>query len=182
MFQRIFLLIKKYCIYNERVAGIKHWCAMQIKFLWPLLTVWSVTEKKWLLSRSCLAVGDTLFSCRHCCKEVVVVEMFDKNSQCMGCLPGQKSGCCREVVVEDRWLWVAIQLYHAKVLPQRFYLNGNTILNCIHRMTKCLSITWSKSPYNGLYGESVPERGTFFRLQVYERVGISLVEVHKRLV
>ena len=37
-------------------------------------------------------------------REVVVVGMFDKNSQCMGCLPGQKSGCCREVVVEDRWL------------------------------------------------------------------------------
>ena len=74
-----------------------------------------------------------------------------------------------------------IQLYQAKVLPQRFYFNGNTILDCIHRMTKCLSITWSKSPYNGLYGESVPERGTFFRLQVYERVGISLAEIHKRL-
>ena len=100
----------------------------------------------------------------------------------MGCLPGQKSGCCREVVVEDRWLWVEIQLYHIKVLPQRFYLNGKTILDCIHRMTKCLSITWSKSVYNGLYGESVPERSTLFRLQVYERVGISLVEVHKRLV
>ena len=27
-------------------------------------------------------------------------------------------------------------------------------------------------PYNGLYGEAPPERGTFFRLQVYERVGI----------
>ena len=49
-------------------------------------------------------------------------------------------------------------------------------------MTKCLSITWSKSVYNGLYGESVPERSTLLRLQVYERVGISLVEVHKRLV
>ena len=93
----------------------------------------------------------------------------------------KKSGCCRPVVVEERWLLVEVQLYQAKVLPQRFYLNGNTILDCIHRMTKCLSITWSKSPYNGLYGESVPERGTFFRLQVYERVGISLVEVHKRL-
>ena len=29
-------------------------------------------------------------------------------------------------------------------------------------------------PYNGLYGEAPPERGTSFRLQVYERVGISL--------
>ena len=40
------------------------------------------------------------------------------------------------------------------------------------------------SPYNGLYlyGEALPERGTFFKLQVYERVGISLVEVFKRVV
>ena len=27
------------------------------------------------------------------------------------------------------------------------------------------------TPYNGLYGEALPERGTFFRLQVYERIG-----------
>ena len=33
--------------------------------------------------------------------------------------------------------------------------------------------------YNGLYGEAPPERGTFFRLQVYERVGILLVEVYE---
>ena len=29
------------------------------------------------------------------------------------------------------------------------------------------------TPYNGLYGEAPPERGTLFRLQVYKRVGIS---------
>ncbi len=29
--------------------------------------------------------------------------------------------------------------------------------------------------YNGLYGEAPPERGTFFRLQVYKRVGISQI-------
>ena len=32
------------------------------------------------------------------------------------------------------------------------------------------------TPYNGLYGEAPPEWGTFFRLQVYERVGSLLVE------
>ena len=32
------------------------------------------------------------------------------------------------------------------------------------------------TPYNGLYGEAPPEKGTFSRLQVYERVGISLVD------
>ena len=37
------------------------------------------------------------------------------------------------------------------------------------------------TPYNGLYGEAPPERGTFFRLQVYKRVGISEVEVYKRV-
>ena len=37
------------------------------------------------------------------------------------------------------------------------------------------------TPYNGLYGEATPEKGTFFRLQVYKRVGISQVEVYKRV-
>ena len=33
-------------------------------------------------------------------------------------------------------------------------------------------------PYNGLYREAPPEMGTFFWLQVYERVGILIVEVY----
>ena len=37
------------------------------------------------------------------------------------------------------------------------------------------------TPYDGLYGEAPPERAIFFRLQVYERVGISLVEEYKRV-
>ena len=37
------------------------------------------------------------------------------------------------------------------------------------------------TPYNGLYGEARPERGTFFRLQVYKRGGISQVEVYKQV-
>ena len=35
------------------------------------------------------------------------------------------------------------------------------------------------TPYNGLYGEALPERGIFFRLQVYERVGKSVISVGK---
>ena len=35
--------------------------------------------------------------------------------------------------------------------------------------------------YNDLYGEVPPKRGTYFRLQVYERAGISQVEVYKRV-
>ena len=39
------------------------------------------------------------------------------------------------------------------------------------------------TPYDGLYGEALSERGTFFRLQVYERVQSSLVtvDVYKRV-
>ena len=37
-----------------------------------------------------------------------------------------------------------------------------------------------ETPYDGLYGEAPPERGIFFRLQVYERVGISLDELYER--
>ena len=37
------------------------------------------------------------------------------------------------------------------------------------------------TPYNGLYGEAPPGKGTFFRPQAYERVGISQNEVYKRV-
>ena len=35
--------------------------------------------------------------------------------------------------------------------------------------------------YDGPYGEAPPERGIFSRLQVYERLWISLVEAYKRV-
>ena len=37
------------------------------------------------------------------------------------------------------------------------------------------------TPHNDLYGEALRERGTFFRLQVYKRVEISLAEVYERV-
>ena len=37
------------------------------------------------------------------------------------------------------------------------------------------------TPYEGLYGETPPERGTFFRLEMCDRVGILLVEIYKRV-
>ena len=36
------------------------------------------------------------------------------------------------------------------------------------------------TPYYDLYGEAPPERGIFFRFQVYKRVGTLLVEVYER--
>ena len=49
------------------------------------------------------------------------------------------------------------------------------LLVCVFSTQKSLGGT----PYNSLYGEVLPKRGTFFRLQVYERVGISQVEVYE---
>ena len=37
------------------------------------------------------------------------------------------------------------------------------------------------APHNELYGDSPRERGTFFRLQVFKRVEISLAEVYERV-
>ena len=48
-------------------------------------------------------------------------------------------------------------------------------------MTTCHLGGGGVTPYNGLYVEAPPERGTFFRFQVYKRVEISQVEVYKRV-
>ena len=37
------------------------------------------------------------------------------------------------------------------------------------------------TPYDCLYREAPPERGIFFRLQVYEMEGILLVELYRRV-
>ena len=51
----------------------------------------------------------------------------------------------------------------------------------LFKLRKLVSRSRGGTPYSGLYGEAPPERGTFFRLQVYKRVGISQVEVYKRV-
>ena len=51
----------------------------------------------------------------------------------------------------------------------------------MHHVT-ALFKTRRGTPYNDLQGEPAPpERGTIFRLQFYEGVGISLVEVYERV-
>ena len=39
---------------------------------------------------------------------------------------------------------------------------------------------WGGAPCNALYGKAPPERGIFFRLQLYERVGKSVIWVCER--
>ena len=43
-----------------------------------------------------------------------------------------------------------------------------------------LGVGGGDTPYNSLYGEALPKRGTFSRLQEYERVGITLVEIYEK--
>jgi len=43
-----------------------------------------------------------------------------------------------------------------------------------------LDIREVNNPYNGLYGEAPPERGTFFRLQEFEKIEVALVEIRYR--
>ena len=48
------------------------------------------------------------------------------------------------------------------------------------RLCDVVCFTVGRRPEGGggvLYGEAPPERGTFFRLEVYKRVGIARVEV-----
>ena len=50
----------------------------------------------------------------------------------------------------------------------------------MHHVT-ALFKTRRGTPYNDLQGEPAPpERGTIFRLQFYEGVGISLIEVYEK--
>ena len=55
-------------------------------------------------------------------------------------------------------------------------------MNSLHRAsvegTLKKTRTGGDTLYNGLYGEAPPERGSFFRLQIYERVGIPFVKVY----
>ena len=63
-----------------------------------------------------------------------------------------------------------------------FTLQLNPLLTDILEFGPCLSRGGGGgTPYNGLYGEAPAERGTFFTLQVYERVGILLIEVYERV-
>ena len=61
------------------------------------------------------------------------------------------------------WMYITITISRRNILGYLFTARGGG------------------TPYNALYGEASPERGTFFRLQVYERVEISQVEVYKRV-
>ena len=84
-------------------------------------------------------------------------------------------------------------LHFLSSFPPWIYLDSKDVLSCRdsdYHISKHLGVFVKCSapvgrgggtPYNGLYGEAPPEKGTFFRLQVYKRVGISQVVVYKRV-
>ena len=59
---------------------------------------------------------------------------------------------------------------YVQVLSQGKILSNSSVFSKTRRGT----------PFNGLYGETPPVMGTSLRLQVYERVRISLVKVYER--
>ena len=66
------------------------------------------------------------------------------------------------------------------VFKQKGYVWTRAQSNSLKRVWRVAYIP-GDAPNNGLYGKALPERGIFLRLQVYERVGILLVEVYKRV-
>ena len=63
-----------------------------------------------------------------------------------------------------------------------FYCSKFSIIkDNFYNKIQLISPGWGRTPYNGLYGEAPPERGTLFTLQVYERVGLARVKVYERV-
>ena len=60
---------------------------------------------------------------------------------------------------------------------QVFILHEN--IHATRMATLCANLGVPRN--DGLDGEASPERGSFFRFQVYKRVGISKVEVYDRV-
>ena len=62
-------------------------------------------------------------------------------------------------------------------LSKTFFFIRDFLLSATFFFIRDLFSRGEGTLYNGLYGEAPPERGTFFGLEVYKRVGISRAEV-----
>ena len=78
------------------------------------------------------------------------------------------------------WLNVIVKKNHADRWALHFLYNSNLRVEDLLTRNRISITRGGGTPYNGLYGEAPPERGIFFRLQVYKRVGTLLVEVYER--
>ena len=67
-------------------------------------------------------------------------------------------------------------------------INDNCCTQVTTHLSRAMSSEWrgddfdvyslGDTPYNGLYGEALPDKVTLFRFQGHKRIGISQAEVH----
>ena len=71
------------------------------------------------------------------------------------------------------FVWPGFHMIERSDRTQTFVWPGFYMIKRSDRVQRHAWPGGGGTPYNGLYGEAPPERGTFFRLQVYKRVGFS---------
>ena len=147
---------------------VKNWAdtnSCQTNFIPPVICNWRARRKtKWLSCRAASAALWFFVPYLHCC----LFFYF-----CAACGP----------VLHPCQLSTRFRIF----LKPHFLLHQSVF--CLHETgeSACRDRTWQLlsspggggTPFDGLYRKAPPERGTFFRLQVYERVGISHVEKQK---
>ena len=84
-----------------------------------------------------------------------------------------------------------VSLYRSKafcLISSALLLSSFNVLDCVsvinfnkHVLKKRWGVCPGGTHHNGLKREAPPKQGIFFRLQVYEREGILLVEVYERV-
>ena len=94
--------------------------------------------------------------------ESVMVSLVKHQSVLLVCFNGSNIQSCSSFMIRTRFhTSVQAPLWHPRSFSSVLRPGG--------------------APYNGLYWEATPERGTFFRLQIYERVETLLVAVYERV-
>lgn len=68
-----------------------------------------------------------------------------------------------------------------KILAELLNVSVQEVLAVTKIVQVSASVYSNPPPYNDLSGEAPPKCGTFSRLQWYQRVGISIVEVNERV-
>ena len=76
--------------------------------------------------------------------------------------------------LDDEWYLVTSEMFGSK--EDYVFVIVSMILE-----VKILITGGGCTTHDGLYGEAPPERGIFFRLHEYGRLGISLVKGHKKV-
>ena len=60
-------------------------------------------------------------------------------------------------------------------------MHGNDKILGKHKFAREAGARGGCTPFNDPYGKAPPEKDNFLRLEVYERVGVSLIEVYDKV-